>query len=91
MGRPSAPASELLDFSLLLKATRVGCQQVSTHCGWSGSSARIGHGYQGSAAVITIILNGMVTGALAAWHGNIRAGILEHSAWDIVAGFGIVT
>jgi membrane protease YdiL (CAAX protease family) len=51
----------------------------------------IGHGYQGSVAVISIILNGIVMGALAAWRGNIRAGILEHATWDILAGFGIVT
>jgi membrane protease YdiL (CAAX protease family) len=51
----------------------------------------IGHGYQGYVAVISIILNGVVMGALAAWRGNIRAGILEHATWDILAGFGIVT
>lgn len=51
----------------------------------------IGHGYQGSVAVISIMLNGIVMGALAAWRGNIRAGILEHATWDILAGFGIVT
>jgi uncharacterized protein len=51
----------------------------------------IGHGYQGYVAVISIVLNGIVMGVLAAWRGNIRAGILEHATWDILAGFGIVT
>lgn len=50
----------------------------------------IGHGYQGAVAVLSIVINGLVMGVLAAWRGNIRAGILEHVTWDILGGFGIV-
>ncbi|RAS20742.1 CPBP family intramembrane glutamic endopeptidase [Paraburkholderia bryophila] len=51
----------------------------------------IGHGYEGIVSVLSIVLNGLVLGILAAWRGNIRAGILMHVAWDILAGFGIVS
>ncbi|WP_176059541.1 CPBP family intramembrane glutamic endopeptidase [Paraburkholderia sp. BCC1876] len=51
----------------------------------------IGHGYEGIVSVLSIVLNGLVLGALAAWRGNIRAGILMHVAWDVLAGFGIVS
>jgi membrane protease YdiL (CAAX protease family) len=49
----------------------------------------IGHIYEGLDAVVEILLIGLVLGALAAWRGNIRAGILVHAALDVLAGFGI--
>ena len=49
----------------------------------------IGHFYEGLGAVVEIVLIGLVLGALAAWRGNIRAGILVHTALDVLAGFGL--
>jgi membrane protease YdiL (CAAX protease family) len=50
----------------------------------------VGHAYEGVGAVLAIILHGSILGLLAHWRGNIRAGILEHSAWDILAGLAII-
>ena len=49
----------------------------------------IAHGYEGVGAVIRIVLYGIAFGMLALWRGNIRAGILAHAAWDILAGLGL--
>lgn len=46
----------------------------------------IGHAYEGVGPVIAIMVHGLVLGLLAHWRGNIRAGIVQHSAWDILAG-----
>ena len=50
----------------------------------------IGHAYQGLSAVLAIVLHGLFLGILAKWRGNIRAGIIEHAGWDILAGFGLI-
>ena len=50
----------------------------------------IGHSYQGTAAVSAINIHGLILGVLAHWRGNIRAGILEHSFWDIFVGMRII-
>jgi membrane protease YdiL (CAAX protease family) len=50
----------------------------------------VGHAYEGVGAVIAIIVHGLILGLLAHWRGNIRAGMLEHSAWDILAGLRII-
>jgi membrane protease YdiL (CAAX protease family) len=50
----------------------------------------IAHGYEGVEAVIRIAVYGVAFGALAQWRGNIRAGILAHAAWDLLAGLGFV-
>lgn len=50
----------------------------------------IGHAYEGLSAVVAIVLHGLFLGILAQWRGNIRAGILEHAGWDIVAGLGLI-
>ena len=50
----------------------------------------LGHGYEGPGIVLDIFLEAIVWGALAAWRGNIRSGILVHVAWDVLAGFGII-
>lgn len=50
----------------------------------------LGHGYEGTTAVTDIIVHGLLLGILAQIRGNIRAGILEHSAWDILAGLGVL-
>jgi membrane protease YdiL (CAAX protease family) len=49
----------------------------------------IAHGYEGFGAVIQIALYGLVIGLLAKWRGNIRAGVLAHAAWDLVAGLAL--
>jgi uncharacterized protein len=46
------------------------------------------HGYEGVGAVIRIGVYGLAFGMLAHWRGNIRAGMLAHAAWDILAGLG---
>lgn len=51
----------------------------------------IGHAYEGLSSVIAIVLHGLFLGILAKWRGNIRAGIIEHAAWDILAGFGLLS
>jgi CAAX protease family protein len=48
------------------------------------------HGYEGLRAVLFIVVYGLALGILAAWRGNIRAGIWEHAVWDILAGFGLI-
>jgi membrane protease YdiL (CAAX protease family) len=48
------------------------------------------HGYEGVGAVIRIVVYGLAIGMLAQWRGNIRAGVLAHAAWDILAGLGLV-
>jgi membrane protease YdiL (CAAX protease family) len=50
----------------------------------------VAHGYEGLGAVIGIVVYGLAIGALAQWRGNIRAGVLAHAAWDILAGLGLV-
>ena len=50
----------------------------------------IGHAYEGVSAVLAIVLHGLFLGILAKWRGNIRAGIVEHAGWDILAGFGLL-
>jgi membrane protease YdiL (CAAX protease family) len=50
----------------------------------------IAHGYEGVHAVVFIVVYGLVLGGLAAWRGNIRAGIWEHALWDILAGLGFI-
>ena len=50
----------------------------------------IGHAYQGLSAVLAIVLHGLFLGILAKHRGNIRAGIIEHAGWDILAGFGLI-
>ena len=50
----------------------------------------VAHAYEGVAAMFDITLHGLILGLLAAWRGNIRAGMIEHAAWDIIAGLGIM-
>lgn len=50
----------------------------------------IGHAYEGFSSVLAIVLHGLFLGILAHWRGNIRAGIIEHAGWDILAGFGLL-
>jgi membrane protease YdiL (CAAX protease family) len=50
----------------------------------------IGHVYEGLTSVSAIVLHGLVLGIVAQWRGNIRAGIVEHAGWDILAGFGLI-
>lgn len=50
----------------------------------------VAHGYEGVRAALFIVIYGLVLGCLAAWRGNIRAGIWEHAAWDILAGLGFI-
>ncbi len=50
----------------------------------------IGHAYEGLSSVVAIVLHGLFLGMLAQWRGNIRAGIIEHAGWDILAGFGLL-
>ncbi|MFZ6657676.1 CPBP family intramembrane glutamic endopeptidase [Undibacterium sp. TJN19] len=50
----------------------------------------IGHAYEGLSSVLAIVLHGLFLGILAKWRGNIRAGIIEHAGWDILAGFGFI-
>jgi uncharacterized protein len=50
----------------------------------------VGHAYEGVSSVIAIVLHGLFLGVLAAWRGNIRAGVIEHVGWDILAGFGFI-
>ncbi len=47
------------------------------------------HGYEGMGAVIRIVLFGLAMGLLAKRRGNIRACVLAHAAWDILAGLGL--
>jgi len=51
----------------------------------------VGHAYEGIASISAIILHGLVLGALAYWRGNIRAGVIEHAGWDLLAGFGLIS
>ena len=46
----------------------------------------VGHSYQGLGRAAVIVLIGLVLGMLAAWRGNIRAGIVAHAALDIWGG-----
>jgi uncharacterized protein len=50
----------------------------------------IAHGYEGVGAVIRIVVYGLAFGILAQWRGNIRAGMLAHVVWDILAGLGLI-
>ncbi len=50
----------------------------------------IGHAYEGLSSVLAIVVHGVILGMLATWRGNIRAGIVEHAGWDILAGFGLI-
>lgn len=50
----------------------------------------IGHAYEGVSSVLAIVLHGLFLGMLAHWRGNIRACIIEHAGWDILAGFGLL-
>jgi uncharacterized protein len=50
----------------------------------------VAHGYEGGGAVIRIAVYGLALGMLAQWRGNIRAGVLAHAAWDILAGLGLI-
>ncbi|MGO9935333.1 MAG: CPBP family intramembrane glutamic endopeptidase [Steroidobacteraceae bacterium] len=47
------------------------------------------HGYEGVNTVIRIVVCGLAFGMLAQWRGNLRAGVLAHAAWDILAGLGL--
>jgi uncharacterized protein len=49
-----------------------------------------GHAYEGITSVLAIVLHGLVLGFVADWRGNIRAGVVEHAGWDILAGFGLI-
>ncbi len=51
----------------------------------------IGHAYEGLNSVLAIVLHGLFLGILAHRRGNIRAGIIEHAGWDILAGFGLLS
>jgi len=46
----------------------------------------IGHGYQGATATLTIVLDGVWLGAIAAWRRSLRPGMLAHAWTDIVGG-----
>lgn len=50
----------------------------------------VGHAYEGITSVSAIVLHGLMLGLLAHWRGNIRAGIVEHAGWDLLAGFGVI-
>jgi hypothetical protein len=50
----------------------------------------LGHAYEGLASVSAIILHGLILGVMAHWRGNIRAGIIEHAGWDLLAGFSVI-
>ena len=50
----------------------------------------IAHGYEGVGAVIKIVVYGLAFGMLAQWRGNIRAAILAHAPWDILAGLDLI-
>jgi membrane protease YdiL (CAAX protease family) len=50
----------------------------------------IGHAYEGVGAVLAIVAHGLFLGILAHWRRNIRAGMIEHAGWDILAGFGLI-
>jgi membrane protease YdiL (CAAX protease family) len=50
----------------------------------------VAHGYEGVGAMIRIVVYGLAIGLLAQWRGNIRAGVLAHAAWDILAGLGLL-
>lgn len=50
----------------------------------------VGHTYEGLTSVVAIVLHGLLLGLLAQWRGNIRAGIIEHAGWDLLAGFGVI-
>jgi membrane protease YdiL (CAAX protease family) len=50
----------------------------------------VGHAYEGTGAVLRIVLHGLVLGVLAHWRGNIRAGIVQHAGWDLLVGFGLL-
>lgn len=50
----------------------------------------IGHAYEGTNSVVSISLHGLVFGMVAYRRCNIRAGIIAHANWDILAGFGII-
>ena len=45
------------------------------------------HGYQGSAALLRIIVYGALLGALAVWRGSTRPGMIAHAWTDIAAAF----
>ena len=47
----------------------------------------LAHGYQGWKAVIVISVLGALYGALAAWRGNLRAGMVAHAWSDIWGGW----
>lgn len=49
----------------------------------------LGHVYEGQAAVMKIVLIGLILGIVAAGRGNIRACILAHVTIDVLAGFGV--
>jgi membrane protease YdiL (CAAX protease family) len=51
----------------------------------------VGHAYEGITSVLAIILHGLVLGIVAKWRGNIRAGIVEHAGWNMLAGFGLLS
>lgn len=46
----------------------------------------IGHGYQGTQAMVRIAIIGIAFGALAAWRRSLRAGIMAHALGDILSG-----
>ena len=48
------------------------------------------HGYEGVGAVIRIVVYGLAFGMLARWRGNIRAGMIAHVVWDILAGLDLI-
>jgi membrane protease YdiL (CAAX protease family) len=50
----------------------------------------IGHAYEGANSVVSIAFHGLVLGLIAYRRGNIRAGIIVHAGWDILAGFGFI-
>ena len=47
----------------------------------------ISHGYQGSRAIIMIVLFGLLYGLLALWRKSLRPGMILHAWSDIYAGY----
>lgn len=46
----------------------------------------VAHAYQGTRAVLVIIVYGLMMGALARWRGSLRPGMLAHAWTDIASG-----
>jgi len=50
----------------------------------------VGHAYEGINSVVSISFHALAFGVCANWRGNIRAGVIAHAGWDILAGFGVI-